>query len=106
PAIADSATAQLDPKLRELAMARAGWAVGSQFVFSQHSRGSMQVGNSEEKVRSVPFYQTADCYSPLERAVLAYADDLVLNGGRVPDERMAVLKAHLSDEEILRLTYA
>ena len=40
-------------------------------------------------------------FSPLERAVLAYTDDLVLAGGRVPDATMAALKAELSDEAIL-----
>ena len=40
-----------------------------------------------------------------ERAVLAYTDDLVLQGGRVADGTFAALKAHLSDEEILELTY-
>ncbi len=29
----------LPPQLRELAQTRAGWAVGSQFVFSQHCKG-------------------------------------------------------------------
>ncbi len=37
--------------------------------------------------------------------MLAYTDDLVLGGGRVPDGTFAVLKKHLSDEEILELTY-
>ena len=37
--------------------------------------------------------------------MLAYTDDLVLQGGRVADGTFAALKAHLSDEEILELTY-
>ncbi len=37
--------------------------------------------------------------------MLAYTDDLVLSGGRVPDGTFAVLKKHLSDEEILEFTY-
>ena len=40
-----------------------------------------------------------------QRAVLAYTDDLVLAGGRVPDATFAALKAELSDEAILELTY-
>jgi len=38
-------------------------------------------------------------------AVLAYTDCLVLDGGRTPDGVFAALKQHLSDEEILELTY-
>jgi hypothetical protein len=37
--------------------------------------------------------------------VLAYTDALVLQHGRVPDGVFEVLKAHLSDEEILEFTY-
>jgi hypothetical protein len=46
-----------------------------------------------------------DVFTPVERAVLAYTDCLVLDGGRTPDGVFAALKSHLSDEEILELTY-
>jgi len=95
----------LDPHLRELGQTRAGWARGSQFVFSQHCKSCRALGMSEEKISSIPAWQVADCFSSEERAVLAYTDDLVLNGGRVPDETFAALRAFLSDEQILELTY-
>lgn len=95
----------LDPKLRELGMTRAGWARGSQFVFSQHCKSCRAVGLSEEQIEAIPHYQVADCFSPVERAVLAYTDGLVLGGGRVPDALFAELRRHLVDEEILELTY-
>jgi alkylhydroperoxidase family enzyme len=44
-------------------------------------------------------------FSPVERAVLAYTDALALDGGRVADGVFDALRAHLSDEEILELTY-
>ena len=37
--------------------------------------------------------------------MLAYTDELVLAGGRVADGTFEALRAHLSDEEILELTY-
>ena len=37
--------------------------------------------------------------------MLAYTDELVLSGGRVSDGVFEVLKTHLSDVEILELTY-
>jgi alkylhydroperoxidase family enzyme len=97
--------ARVDPLLRELGQCRAGWARGSQFVFSQHCKQMRDMGVPGEKIQAVPHWQTADCYSELERAVLAYTDGLVLGGGRIPDETFAVLKRHLTDEEILLLTY-
>ncbi len=96
---------QLDPKLRELGMTRAGYARGSQFVFSQHCKSCRSVGLTEEQIQAIPSYETAECFSPLERAVLAYTDQLVLQGGRVADATFAALKEGLSDEQILELTY-
>jgi alkylhydroperoxidase family enzyme len=96
---------KLDPKLRELGQIRAGWARQSQFVFSQHCKASRDAGLSEEQVAAIPHWPVATCFSPLERAVLAYADCLVLEGGRVPDGVFVALRAGLSEEQILELTY-
>ena len=96
---------KLDPKLRELGQTRAGFTRGSQFVFSQHCKGSRSVGLSEEQIEAIPSWAVADCYSPIERAVLAYTDGLVLDGGRVPDGVFEALRGELSEEEILELTY-
>jgi alkylhydroperoxidase family enzyme len=100
-----STNRKLDPKLRELGQMRAGWARSSQFVFSQHCKAARSVGIAEEQILAMPHWQVADCFSPIERAVLAYTDALVYDGGRVADGIFATLKAHLSDEQILELTY-
>ena len=96
---------KIDPKLRELGQTRAGYLRGSQFVFSQHCKAMRSVGFDENSIEAIPGWQTADCFSPLERAVLAYTDALVLGGGRVSDAIFEALRASLSDEEILELTY-
>lgn len=95
----------IDPKLRELGQTRAGYVVGSQFVFSQHCKASRDVGLTEAQIEAIPHWSVADCFSEVERAVLAYTDGLVLQRGRVPDGVMETLKKHLSDEEILEFTY-
>ncbi|WP_433508832.1 carboxymuconolactone decarboxylase family protein [Nonomuraea sp. CA-143628] len=95
----------LDPVLRELGQTRAGWARQSQFVYSQHCKQLRALGVPEEKVRAVAHWQVSDVFDGLERAVLAYTDGLVLDGGRVHDEVFAALRAHLPDEQILELTY-
>jgi len=96
---------KLDPKLRELGQTRAGYVVGSQFVFSQHCKASRDAGFTEAQIEAIPHWQVADCFSAIERAVLAYTDALVLQRGRVPDAVFTAMKTHLSDEEILELTY-
>ena len=96
---------KIDPKLRELGQTRAGFVVGSQFVFSQHCKASRDVGLSEAQIEAIPHWPVANCFSEIERAVLAYTDALVLQRGRVPDGVFKTLKQNLSDEEILELTY-
>ena len=96
---------KLDPKYREIGQTRVGWARGSQFVFSQHCKASRNVGLSEEKIAAIPHWQVATCYSEIERALLAYTDALVYDGGRVADGIFDTLRKHLSDEEILEFTY-
>ena len=96
---------KLDPVLRELGQTRAGWAKGSQFVFSQHCKSLRGLGVSEEKIAAVAAWTVASCFSEQERAVLAYTDCLVLSGGRTPEPVFDALRTFLDDEQILELTY-
>ena len=96
---------KLPPKLRELGQARAGFARGSQFVFSQHCKALRASGFSEAQIAAIPHWSATDLFSPVERAVLAYTDDLVLQGGRVADGTFDALREHLSEVEIIELTY-
>lgn len=96
---------KLDPLLRELGQTRVGWAAQSQFVFSQHCKSLRALGVSEERITAVAHWQAADCFTEVERLVLAYTDCLAYDHGRVPDGLFDKLHEHLSDEEILELTY-
>jgi alkylhydroperoxidase family enzyme len=96
---------RIDPVLRELGQTRAGWAAQSQFVFSQHCKSLRGLGVPDDKIDAIRFWQAADCFTPVERLVLAYTDCLVYDYGRVPDELFAALREHLDDVEMLELTY-
>ena len=100
-----SRSRKIDPQLRELGQTRAGYLRGSQFVFSQHCKSCRSVGLSEEKILAIPAWSVAECFNSQERAVLAYTDDLVAQGGRVSDATFEALREFLSDEEILEFTY-
>ncbi len=104
-ALYQSPKRRLDPVLRELGQIRAGWAAGSQFVFSQHCKSLRDLGVAEEKIQSIPNWAVAACYDETERLVLAYTDCLVYERGRVPDALFGALQDQLSDVEILELTY-
>jgi alkylhydroperoxidase family enzyme len=90
---------------RELGQIRAGWVVGSQFVFSQHCKACRSAGLSDEKIAAIPSWQTADCFDHTERLLLAYADCLAGQHGRVPEQLMAQLRDVFSDKDILEFTY-
>jgi alkylhydroperoxidase family enzyme len=96
---------KIAPALRELGQTRAGWLVGSQFVFSQHCKSCRALGFSEEKIEALKAWAISDQFSPLERALLAYTDALVLGFGRVDDAVFDALHRHLDDEAILEFTY-
>ena len=97
---------QLSPYYRELALTRTGFAGGSQFVFSQHSKAARSAGIPDEKVAAIPAWASASVFDENDRLILGYTDDLVLGDGRVQDATFDKLKALLSDEAILELTYA
>lgn len=104
-ALYQSPDRQLDPVLRELGQARAGYAAGSRFVFSQHCKSLRGLGVSEELIAAVAHWPAADCFDDVQRLVLAYTDCLVLQNGRVPDGLFDALRTHLADVELLELTY-
>ena len=103
--VADKSTNPLDAKLRELAIMRVGFTQASKFVYSQHCKAARRFKISEAQIAAIPSWQVSDAFSPAERAVLAYVDCLILEGGRVPDGAFAALHSHLSDENIMELTY-
>lgn len=96
---------RLSPQLRELGQTRAGWLTGSSFVFSQHCKSCRGVGISEDKIRAIPAWSVSDAFDKLERAVLALTDGIVADKGRVADGVFDILKEHLSDSQILDITY-
>jgi alkylhydroperoxidase family enzyme len=96
---------KLKPRLRELGQTRAGWLVGSQFVFSQHCKACRAYGFSEEKIQAITAWSTSDLFDDTERLLLAYTDALVEGMGRVPDALFAQLREAFTDEQILEFTY-
>ncbi len=100
----NSSRRELPEQLREVAIVRAGFVTGSQFVFSQHSKVARAVGVSKAEVEAVPSWATSDALSREQRAVLAFVDEMVLQNGRVQDPTFDALRPFLSDTAILELT--
>jgi len=93
---------KLDPTLRELAILRPGIVGDSKFEYSQHLKVARMVGVAEEKLAAIKGWTTSDLFAPVERAVMAAADE-ILSRNLVEDATFAALRTHLSDAEILEL---
>lgn len=102
---ASESISKLDNKVRELGIMRAGYARGSQFVYSQHCKAARRFGITDEQIKAIPHWQVTDVFDAKDRAILAWTDALIYDGGRASDELFEALHSHLSDEDILELTY-
>ncbi|MCP5024651.1 MAG: carboxymuconolactone decarboxylase family protein [Actinomycetia bacterium] len=97
---------ELPANLREIGLTRTGFTAGSQFVFSQHCKAARRTGVTDEQLEAIPTWSISDVFSAAERAVLAYADEMVLGGGRVQDATFEALSSHLNEPQIIELTYS
>ena len=104
-ALFNSPDRELDPALRELALTRTGYAAGSQFVFSQHCKAARRTGVTDEQLEAIPAWPVADCWSEVERAVLAYTDELVMGDGRASDTTFDAVAGALGEVAAIELTY-
>ena len=93
---------KLAPQLRELAILRTGIVGDSKFEYSQHLKVGRMVGIPEEKLAAIKGWTTSELFSPVERAVMAAADE-ILSRNLVEDATFAALQKHLSDAEVLEL---
>ena len=96
---------KLPLRYMELSITRIGWACSCRWMFSEHSKILRGLGYSEAALADIPAWQASDAFDPVERAVLAYADCLALDHGRVPDVLFARLTDAFTPEQIIELTY-
>jgi alkylhydroperoxidase family enzyme len=102
---AEKSVSNLDGRLRELAILRAAFCAESQFVFSQHCKAGRRAGVTDDEIDAIPHWQISDIFGAAERAVLAYADCLILQRGRTPDGVFEALRSVLTPSEIVELSY-
>ena len=93
---------KLDPKLRELAILRAGYLCRSPYEFSQHVSFGRRTGLSDSQIRGIAEPNVA-LFDSREMAVLTYAGELTTDS-RVSDATFAAVAAFLNDEEVVELT--
>lgn len=100
-AVGDLLLAQLfgqnfNSRQRELIIMRTGWLTGCDYEWTQHwkvARETFKV--SDEELLGVRDWQSADCFSDSDRAVLRAVDDVVA-GGAVSSEAWAQIRVHVA----------
>jgi alkylhydroperoxidase family enzyme len=93
---------RLDPRLRELAILATGYALDVAYEQHHHIRAARRVGVAEEKIAAFPWWWEASVFDDVERAVLAYADQ-VARRRDVDDETFAALRCRFDDATIVEL---
>ena len=70
----------LDPILRELAILRVGHLSGANYEIAHHERIGRDVGMTEDLLLAVRSGPEAADFTPLERLVMRFTDEVVLRG--------------------------
>ncbi len=92
----------LDARLREIAILRTAKDCRSVYEWTQHVPAAKHVGVTDDQIAAIDNWDSAKCFSELERLVLKLTDEVNANvkGSR---ETVEGLKKHLSAGEIIEL---
>ncbi|HLQ79269.1 MAG TPA: carboxymuconolactone decarboxylase family protein [Terriglobia bacterium] len=92
----------LDPKLRELAYMKASLINNCAYCLEAHKAAGRRIGITEQQIQEIGTYAASSAFSPLEKLVLRYAEELTITAKTGADV-MAELKEHLSEADIVEL---
>src|SRR3979409_390203 len=67
---------ELDPVVRELAITRTGILCEAPYEIVAHKRIGKSVGGSDEQNAALEDWQAATCFNELQRAALAFTDEI------------------------------
>ena len=95
---------RLDPHLATFAAMAAAGAIGCGFCLDLHYFLSRDRGLDQAKAREVPRWRESTAFTPLERAVLEYAEAMSSTPLTVTDEMSAALLAELGAPALVELT--
>ena len=64
------------------------------------------IGVTEEQLRDLAVYKSSAAFSPLEKLVIEYAEEMTRTPVTVGDELFAALKQHFNEAQLVELTAA
>ena len=95
----------LEKSLIELVKIRASIVNGCANCINMHTAEARAGGESEQRIYLLSAWREAPCYTPRERAALAWTDALTrLSQGHTQGEAKAALEAEFTPEEQVKLT--
>src|SRR6201981_547973 len=68
---------ELDPVVREIAITRTGILCEAPYEIVAHKRIGKNVGGTDEQIAALENWQAATCFTELQRAALAFTDEIV-----------------------------
>ena len=93
---------ELDPVIRELAITRTGILCEAPYEVVAHMRIGKNVGVSDEQNAAIENWQTATCFNEVQRAALAFADEIV-RLRRPSDATFKAIASHLTPGALVEL---
>ena len=92
----------LDPKLRELAYLKSSLVNNCAYCAEAHKAGGQRAGLREAQIQEIGNYAESAAYSPLEKLVIRYAEELTRTA-RSSEEIVAKLTQSLPEAAIVEL---
>lgn len=97
----------LEYSLIELMKLRASQINGCANCVNLHAGTLRKLGEKEERIQLVVAWQEATCFTPREKAALAWAEAVTLVADtHVPDAVYEEVRRYFSEKEIVDLTFA
>ena len=96
----------VDEKLKLLAATKAATKIGCEFCIDIGSHLGRAAGVTEVQLRDFHNYRDSAAFSPIEKLVMEYGEEMSKTNVDIPDELFARLREHFDDEQIVELTAA
>ena len=96
---------ELDPVVRELAITRTGILCEAPYEVVAHKRIGKNVGVTDEQNEALANWQPATCFNDVQRAALAFADEIV-RLRRPTDATFSAIRSKLTPGALVELQLA
>lgn len=94
---------ELDPKVRELCLLHAVNLEGGEYEWGQHVPVALALGSNQAQIDALRAGDDgADCFSDLERAVLRFTREVIVDVG-ASQQALDAVRQYLSDREVVEL---